>query len=518
MLFDQKEFEHKIEEEKLKKGLKLFVKNKVELLNKTAQSEFNFLVDDTVAIEIFIRKKGEKILNYTCSCNNKNYCEHFAAALFYLEERSLEFSKKQISQQKRNKITKGQKSEFGNYFQKIKEIIKPFLVSQKLNQKELQEIGKNINFERTKASTFNEEFYFDLALILQIPQLINLNTGKEEELIIGLKNSTENLEKACRRGLSAKEKAGWILAAHYSLRSQSYFRANVFYFLISKAIPFLKDKNEIQQLLNSLKKRKENKNSLSSISKKLIIEIELSIVLASISGKAYSYKKVESRLELPIALSELEFVKKRPAKGFKILEQYADKIKIKNINQYLDLIDHVLFKAKEEKNCQIEKHYLAEKFIYGYYIDQKELNYYFEQMINDNREDEASQLVKSIKERSVFYNFDKIADILFYQERLDELVNEIKKEKNKFTLLNKIAFKKFPNQNEVFLQLYVKHLCQAIAEAKFPYFQEEVFNKAKPYLDLLPKEEKESMIKNLKEKMLYERQMLKYIEKIYPAI
>ena len=40
----------------------------------------------------------------------------------------------------------------------------------------------------------------------------------------------------------------------------------------------------------------------------------------------------------------------------------------------------------------------------------------------------------------------KLAVILLHQNRLDDLINEIKNEKNKFSILNQIAIKKLRNQ------------------------------------------------------------------------
>ena len=103
MLFDQKEFEHKIEENKLKQGLKLFVKNKVELLNKKGNSELTFFIHSKILGEINIRLKGEKILDYKCYCANENYCEHLAAAIFYLQQTVFEINKLKVTNSKKLK-------------------------------------------------------------------------------------------------------------------------------------------------------------------------------------------------------------------------------------------------------------------------------------------------------------------------------------------------------------------------------------------------------------------------------
>ncbi len=513
MLFDQKEFEYKIAEAKLKKGLKFFDQKKVELINRSATGEFIFLVRDQIPAEVLLKKKGEKILSYSCSCRNKIFCEHLAASLFYLQEGFLELTKKQRSQRRKSEVSGKSKNEFENYLKKIKTTLRSFLIPDKLKEKDLNELLKKINSERTVASALRHDFYFDLALILQLHQVINFNTQIVLEPVI--KNSVKNLEAAYNKGLSKQQTEAWILAAEQSLRSQTYFRTGMFYYLISKIISRLKDKRTVENLLTAIKKRKESKNNLSPISKKLIVEIELSILLADFSDKKYVSKNYENTLELPIALSEIEFAKKNNYKGFKLLENYAEKIRSKNINRYLDLVEHILSKAQEKNNKALEKYYLAEKFIYGYYIDSNELKNYFVLTDTEQYNNAASKLIKEIKARSVFYTFDKVADILFFCERYEELIGEIKKEKNKFTLLHKIALQRAVKWDNGFLLLYAKQLVQAIVDAKFPYFQQEVFNKAKLFLDILPLHDRNSVIKIVKEKMLYDKQMLQYIEKVY---
>ena len=93
MLFNLKEFEHKIEETFLKKGLKLFLNKKVELIKKTGSESFSFLIHEKNIGEISVQIRSEKIQNYNCFCGSKNNCEHLAAALFYLQQETLSMLK-----------------------------------------------------------------------------------------------------------------------------------------------------------------------------------------------------------------------------------------------------------------------------------------------------------------------------------------------------------------------------------------------------------------------------------------
>ena len=511
MLFDQKEFEHKIEETKLEKGLKLFIHNKLELKDKT-ENIFTFLIDDKNRGEISIQIKAGKILSYSCFCNAKNYCEHLAAANFYMQQEILKFET--AAKKKKAKVSKKtlKNNALQKYLNSIKIITTPFASFPKLKQGQINEIHKRINFELSGASALKQQFYFHLAIILELPKLSNFNYSEKENILnTFIKNSLREVENSFAKGLNEPEKNAITEAANNTVRSQANFRTGIFSFLISRVSVLSQDKNELEFLRAQLKKRKQNRNRLDSIDRKLVTELQLSIMLAKLSGKTYSTKNYETTLELPIALAELEFCKNKNEKGFSILKLYGEKIKQQNINKYHDLIDEVLIFARAKQNQKIEAEYLKEKFIYGFVIEEKELERFLEL-----EKDKSIELIKELKALSVFYTFEKIAVVLLHQSRLDELIEEIKKEKNKFRLLHKAVVQKFPDYDAKLIDLYANHLVQAIIDAKFPYFQQQIFDLAKQYIDRLADDARKKMLEILKAKLMYERHVLKYISQIYP--
>jgi hypothetical protein len=525
MLFNQKEFEHKIDETKLKKGLKLFLKNKIELINKTGNNSFTFLIHEKNIGEISVQINAEKILNYNCFCGNENYCEHLAAANFYLQQEVLGLTKAKGVTDKNvrgksniNRSNKNKKNNFGKYINLIKANIKPFMNFPKLKSNQVNEVYKKINFEKSGAATFSHDFYFSLALICELPKLPNYNYSDSKNAIENLiKNSIQEIEFYFNKGLSTDEKDAFVEATYYSLKSQQNFRSGMYAFLVSHSSVIINNKVDFENLKNLLKKRKQNKNNAGSIDRKIIAELQLSIRETALINKTYLLKNFESTLELPIALAEIEFHKGNNTKAFKLLEQYGEKLKVGNVNKYLDLVIEVLVCAKRYGNKKYENKYLLEKFVYGYFIDEMELKRFFELNASENAEIVIFELIKKLKNESVFFTFEKIAVILLHHNKLDELVEEIKKEKNKFKLLNEIGIKKAPQYNLDFLALYTKHFLTAIAEAKFPYFQQQLFDLAKTYLDLLPIETKKDLVETFKHKMLYEKHMVEYITKLYPV-
>ena len=519
MLFNLKEFEHKIEETFLKKGLKLFLNKKVELIKKTGSESFSFLIHEKNIGEISVQIRSEKIQNYNCFCGSKNNCEHLAAALFYLQQETLSMLKVKSLRKKAvtTSIKQKKKNSFIKQIELIKEIIKPFAMASKLTRTEVNEIYKKIHFEKTGAATFGQDFYFDLAIVCELPKLSNYKYADGENVIDTLvENAKQEIEYHFNKGFSVNETEAFIDATYYSLRSQQNFRSGMYGFFISLASVIITNKNTTADLKILLKKRKQNKNKIGSINRKNVSELQLSIRDAELANKPFLLKNYESTLELPIALAEMEFHKHNHAKAFKLLELYAEKIKIENINKYLDLIIEVLVYAKKYNSKKYEQNYLIEKFVCGYFIDTTELDRFFELNKKQNRDDLVREIILKIKTDSLFFTFEKIAVVLMHQHKFDELVVEIKKEKNKFKLLNEIGIKKFPHYDIDFLTLYTKHFLNAIADAKFPFFQQEMFDLARTYLDLLPGEEQENIIKKFKDKLLYEKNMIEYISKLYP--
>ena len=526
MLFNLKEFEHKIEETFLKKGLKLFLKKKVELIKKTGNGSFSFLIHEKNIGEISVQIRSEKIQNYNCFCGNKNHCEHLAAVLFYLQQELLDLgnikrSKDQTTTLKSTlpKRRNNKKNKFARYIRLIKNITKPFIAFTKLKSAQIGEIQKKINFEKNGASSFNDDYYFNLALICELPKIPNFNHADRENAIETLiRNAALEIEMNFNKGLSENEKEAFIEATYYSVRSQQNFKSGIFSFLIARAAVIMNNKINFAELKVLLKKRKQSKNKTTAIDRKLIAEFELSIQEAGLVKKIFSLKNYETTLELPIALAEIEFQKKNTAKGFKILQQYAERIKTENINKYLDFIQEQLFFAKKYNNKKTEQNCLIEKFVCGYFIDATELDRFFELNKKQNKDDLVREIIVKLKTSSLFFTFEKTAVVLMHQHKFDELIIEIKKEKNKFKLLNEIAIKTFPHYDLDFLNLYTKHFLNAIADAKFPFFQQEMFDLSRTYLVLLPGEVRENLIRKFKDKLLYEKNMVEYICKLYPSI
>jgi len=542
MLFNQKEFEQKIEESALKKGLGFFANHKLELLSNLNSTDFYFLLKDKKPVEIHVKKKGDNILSYNCSCKTESYCRHLAATLFYFQEELLLFSKREKKAKlgnnklnvkadfygdkklfehdlfsKQESVT--EKDAFNYYTQLIKSIIKPYLNQINLQESQAADIYHKILvvFPKTKRNKiYNLDFYIYLAILIEVSQVLNIVENNATHPIINLiKTCKKKLEQFIYKGLRNLEIKAWLQASIQSVKNAVYFNTEIYPFFISYASVVINNTNDLSQLQLHIKKRKES-NRFADIKRKVVAEIQLSVLENELTGKNFDQRNYDFSAELPVALAEIQFCGKKHVAGFKLLQDHANKLKRNNINIYLNLIEFIIEKAHDLNFKKIEENYLREYFIFGYHVSLPMFNRYFELNINSNKNEATTDLIDKIKSDSPHYTFDKLAVILLHQNRLDDLITEIKKEKNKFSILNQIAIKKLPYLNPSFADLYVKQLINAIEAAKYPYFQKQVFNLANSYISQLHPDLKKEIISIIKEKLIYDKYVLQYVLEIYP--
>jgi hypothetical protein len=542
MLFNQTEFEQKIEESELKKGLGFFSNHKLELLSNLNSIDFYFLLKDKKPVEIHVKKKGDSIISYNCSCKTESYCRHLAATLFYFQEELLLFLKREKKPKSGNNALNLKADFYGDkklfehelfskyesiieheayayYSLLIKSIIKPYLNQIILQESQAADIYHKILvvFPKTKRNKiYNIDFYIYLAILIEISQVLNIIKNNATYPFFNLiKTCKKKLEQYVYKGLSNLEIKAWLQTSIQSVKNVTYFNSEIYPFLISYATTLINNTNDLSQLQLHIKKRKES-NRFADIKRKVVAEIQLNVLENEFTGKNFDQRNYDNTAELPVALAEIQFCRKKHVAGFKLLQDHANKLKRKNINIYLNLIEFIIEKAHKLNFKKIEENYLREYFIFGYHVSLPMINRYFEININSNKNEVTTELIDKIKSDSPHYTFDKLSVILSHQNRLDDLINEIKREKNKFSILNQIAIKKLPYLSSSFTDLYVKQFISAIGDAKFPYFQKQVFNLANSFISQLHPEYKKEIIEAIKEKLLHEKYLLNYVLEFYP--
>jgi hypothetical protein len=401
----------------------------------------------------------------------------------------------------------------------IKSIIKPYLNQIILQESQAADIYHKILvvFPKTKRNKiYNIDFYIYLAILIEISQVLNIIKNNTTHPFFNLiKTCKKKLEQYVYKGLSNLEIKAWLHASIQSVKNVTYFNSEIYPFLISYATTLINNTNDLSQLQLHIKKRKES-NRFADIKRNVVAEIQLIVLENEFTGKNFDQRNYDNTAELPVALAEIQFCRKKHVAGFKLLQDHANKLKRKNINIYLNLIEFIIEKAHKLNFKKIEENYLREYFIFGYHVSLPMINRYFEININSNKNEVTTELIDKIKSDSPHYTFDKLSVILSHQNRLDDLINEIKREKNKFSLLNQIAIKKLPYLSPSFTDLYVKQFISAIGDAKFPYFQQQVFNLANSFISQLHPEYKKEIIEAIKEKLLHEKYLLNYVLEFYP--
>jgi len=117
------------------------------------------------------------------------------------------------------------------------------------------------------------------------------------------------------------------------------------------------------------------------------------------------------------------------------------------------------------------------------------------QLINEKERHEFyDEIIEEIK-KSHHETFDKLSVLLLMEERYEELIKEISKQQNKFWLLNEVAVKMLPYYNEMLFKVFVKQFHSSLNVASDTYYQKRIFNEARKYIDKLPGEQKEKLLK-----------------------
>jgi hypothetical protein len=565
MLFDLKEFEQFFAEKALKKGLNLFEKGKVEQVQKMPNGSHHFLINSD--IHLSIKKKADAVISYTCDCEQKKYCEHLSAVLFYFQQEVLGIAVKQSAQKNKKALVKASanaetisfkhflqtleftqlldfieqyadenpffkelvkahfshKSEsnaFDFYTIEIKLILQNVVTLQKLSQKNIAEICLKIHNLLARAaglkSDFNEAFFLRLALINELPQMFEKRvTGSDAELANLHKDNLQLLNAYYKDGLNQEEKNCWIRVTELAIKTNAKLQYETYVFLIPRAACIINRRDDFIKLKSLLAKRSQKNYYTNYFNKLLIAQLQLEIKEAELFQTTFAEKKYSEEPELAIALADLSFCEGKVANGFKQLEKFYEQSK--QTPSYFGYLDYIISKASEFNYTQIELKYLKESFINGLNIYPNYLNRFFELLRKEELTNEIDEVITKLRQKDKHYHFDKITSLLMKLNRWEDVIAEVKKQQNKFSILNLAALHTWPHYDSDFLDLYVKHFLEAVREARVVYYQEYIFKEAKKYIDKLPQAEAASVMDTILFKLGRNNPLAAYITKHYQA-
>lgn len=563
MLFDAREFEHYFTSTILKKGLRIFEKGLLEPESRNGSTESKFKVEDHV--ELILKKRGDKVLGYSCTCNKTSYCEHLCAALFYFQKDTLGISVKgkETKAHKAAKVTReksldvflkdiepgslikfvrdyaagnplfketvlayfssgSEENAFRYYSVAVKNILAVSAASENLQQKNLDEIQAGISdllFSHAKNKRhYNSSYYLALAILVELPVIFNARLSGDESTLIRLLEETKGtLDLLYSKGLSTIERKAWKEATLNFLKTNITLYAGVFSFLVPRLISLLNDKNECADLKRLLD-RKNIKliRTVAGLNLLEVAKLQLAIKEAELFKTAFPFKKYAQDPELLVARAELYFYSNKTDKAFKYLEENYNEVKNDFPTRFKLYSDYLISKAKEKQRSDLELHYLEENFIYAPHISSQELDRFLQLVPLKKQALAITRLIAKIKKESGSRGMDKIFAIMLQTGRLTDLVKELKKLDNKFNLVNKIAVQSLPSYSEELLSVYQQHLFHALVEAKYTNIQQPLFLLAKKYLDRLPRKTADNLVAQLLNQIEFIKPLYNFISSHYP--
>jgi len=514
MSFDIRHFEQFINERILKKGLRLFESGRVEYVGRQTGGESQFVVDGNYSLSL--RKRADKLSAYTCSCGKAAYCEHLVAVLFYFQQDTLGlFIKKQAKRKagkaalrRQNKIVL--KTVFEIYVEELEQLLEPDLQKKTLGQQDCEALYAALQKLLHDKKHAKYELHLAMAVVLPLVSDLRLQ-GHEAKLQELLKESLAALRQRFDAGLNEEERRAWLAATVVSVRSTTLLRSDVFLFFIPRLMSFIKQRGELEKLSTALSKRRYKVSYQERFDKLMIAKLEVALRELKLFKTPVPAELCSAEAELIIARVELELCSHKITAAFNRLALNHDVIRQQHPFYYNAYLDYVITKARDEKKPHIEISYLEKNFMNSPHISPGYLKRYTEIVPRKELDAKVNELIAWLRQKPDAFMFDKTADLLFYTNRLDELTDEIRRQENKFSLLNNVLIKKLPRFSEDDLALYVSRLGQALDDAGYYHFQQRIFDKAMLYLGQLPSRLVQRLVSSLLDEVGRTKQISRYI-------
>ncbi len=559
VVFDIKQFEQFFKERTLKNGLKLFEKSELELLERSPGFGYHFSVSNA---NLHLKKKGDKLLSYSCNCGSNLYCEHLAAAMFYFQQEALGLSARNKTAVKQKKGGKAgwkkttddnlRKTETESLYKFVKEhgnelthtsidfflvgktsirlfdvycmqfkfLFETYLHLKKLDQPAIDELETKITvlIRRTKKEGKNKETSFSLylAFVREFIPVFNARfTGNEKQLLDSYYNALKKLDASFTRGLSLKQKQEWWLVTLSSLETNKSLSGETFMFMIPRFLSFAKTESELLVLHTLLKRRAYKIPYTQRFDKLLITRLEVALREWKLFKTALPLHQKGGEVELIVAKAELDFYSGKDQKAFNLLELHYESVRTEHKSYYNDYLAYIISNAGRCNKEDLELKYLREGFMYGLFIQPENLDRYLQLVPLSDHAVEIEKLVYLIRSKRQYYSFDKLVTLLTKGKRYDALIEAIRLEGNRFNLLHWTMLAKFPEYTEKQLDLYIKQLMDAYAEKRIYHYQEQLFDQSKDYLNKLPVSLKQKLVKKILEKLGGQSKIYEYIVRLY---
>lgn len=524
MLFTFKDFEQHFKESVLRRGMKLFENNKVEPFKHPSGNSYHYLVD---GIALNVKRSGDKILSCTCACGSKSYCEHLSALLFYFHSASItESARTKLRPKKGNRFPSSGKLK-ANYEMgiknwksrsaEIKELFKPLTAKNKLDQQHIDQISSQLLYLIKTAKSTRDHFYLSLAIYSEFSTLLNLRlTGDESELKDLVEHCKHYLDSSFQKQLGLPEEEAWLEALLNSVKNNRKLISEAYTFLVPRYLSNSSNVDNVRKVFQALTHRKQKLGNSGKIDKLKVAVLQAEIKLAALYKTTVALALDKRGAEFTLARTELLFCEKKDQRAFKLLEGDHDRIQSEYEIQYPEYLEYALLRARKAHRADLELKYLFRTMVHASYINAAQLKRIDELIKGKKRSKVYSDLIEEIKRYRRTYSFEKLSMMLLHTNRSDELLKELKRFRNKFNLLHTLLIKRLPDYSTELLSLYALHIGDALLEGKYFKVQQGVIDKAKTYIELLPKKEGNFLIDKILDLSGHQAQISKYIRSVLP--
>lgn len=573
MLFLATEFEQSFSAKALKQGLRLFEQDEVSLQEKNPGGHFRFLVDDN--FPLILKKRGDKVLSSACSCDESTFCCHLSAVLFYFQRDALGIVvKKRATSKAKPRINKvlvnenfeillknasqaqlihfiSSYSELNDLFRqsvetffsanseeavykfyslRIKTILEPYQDHNLLEQKQLDAIGRVLsaiydtikNRSEDDSEVNGEKYendlcYLHLAIVSGLPLIFDQRmSGHETELSAIFFRSLKAIPAYYNKNVSEVAVAALLKATVDTINIKNKMGLEAFGTLIPLTLNFIKQKEKFTALKSALNKKRNKTIHPGQFDRLAIARLQLAIKEAELFNTAFAFKDYRNTPEFVMAEAELLFAAHKTDKAFKKLEDFYEDVKINFKGFLIPYLAYLTGKGAEQSRPDIELKYLTENMVHGLFISPAQADRFFDLVPVTEQVLLLNQILERIKVFAKDQSLDKVSLLLLRAGRLNDLVTEIKKYKNKFSLLHKIALQKLPEAEDDFITLYTRQLIQALTDGAYDHYHEQIFMNAKKYLDHLPPEKVNTLVQKVLASLAAFSHLHRFISEIYP--
>lgn len=518
MTFALAQFEHHFSEAILKKAYKLFSGAQVKALSSDRSHTFRCLVKKQ---EVFFRAEAGQLLQTFCTCKHNKACEHLAAALFYFQKDSLQLDQRnnkskaprvplmrlpayeklmqpilfdnllsieKPSHRTNNALWEALNNQQGHaayalYYRCFEHLLKPYLEHEILNAERV----KNVYAQTKQWMALVEplilkqpEFlYLHLALLGTLPVLLQKRFSTDEwPLLQLLNNSKEHADAAFKAGLTAESKKIWLQATYLSIKNNKVLLYQSYLFLVPRMACILNRVNDLEELVHILSVRRYKKRYMDAYhpltAVLILVKMRLSELLKSQAPTAEEGEWLEHKM----GVADYYFLKGQQKKGMAFLEKNLQHLQDIPAAEKSFFVAYVLEKARSLGYQSLERQLLKQKIVSEAILHLQDLDRYVSLLPAGETEQALHELCELLSIPNRYYMFDKLALVLAYTKNYTALAMVLKREHGRFAWAQETALNLNREESQAFIQVYLRHLSEALNEARFFNLQKNILDKA----------------------------------------